>query len=148
MHQRHDWECRPGFNPRTGENFSNGKKWWGLMFQILQLPISNFQVSFRTSLSLRKNSTGSPAESQSRSIREQKSLRVNLEKTQCSRKREVHSSTQRVNLDKKLSAVAVGERWEEEKKVEWKRWRHHLNHQSYVCEKSNKNHLNNYCKKY
>ena len=38
-------------------------------------------------------------------------------KTQCSRKREVHSSTHRVNLDD-LSAVAVGERQEEEKKEE------------------------------
>ena len=61
-------------------------------------------------------------------------------KTQCSRKREVHLSTHRVNLEK-LSAVAVGERREEEKKEERKRWRHHSNHQSYVCEKSNKIYL-------
>jgi hypothetical protein len=67
-------------------------------------------------------------------------LRVNLEKPQCNRKREVHSSTHRVNLEK-LSAVAVGERQEEEKKEERKRWRHHLKHQSYVCEKICKNHL-------
>jgi hypothetical protein len=56
-------------------------------------------------------------------------------KTQCSRKREVHLSTHCVNLEK-LSAVAVRERREEEKKEERKRWRHHLNHQFYVCEKN------------
>ncbi len=44
-------------------------------------------------------------------------LRVNLEKTQCSRKREVHLSTHRVNLEK-LSAVAVGERREKRRKKE------------------------------
>ena len=39
----------------------------------------------------------------------------------------------------KLSAVAVGERRDEEKKEERKRWKHQLNLQSYVCEKSKKN---------
>ncbi len=127
----------PGSIPDTGENFSNGKKWWGLTFRILQLPISIFQVSFRASLSSRENPTGSTTESQSRSIREQKSLRVHLEKTQCSRKRDVHSSTHHSSRKsrQKLNAVAVGERREEEKKEEWKRWRHHSNRQSYVCEK-------------
>ncbi len=67
-------------------------------------------------------------------------LHVNLEKPQCNRKREVHSSNHRINLEK-LSAAAVGERREEEKKEERKRWRHHLKHQSYVCEKICKNHL-------
>jgi hypothetical protein len=46
----------------------------------------------------------------------------------------------RVNLEK-LSAVAVGERREKEKKEERKRWRHHSSYQSYVCEKICKNHL-------
>ena len=117
--------------------------------EVSNLAAANFNFpSILSSKSLfAGKSNGSPTESQSRSIREQKSLRVNLEKTQCSRKREVHSSTHRVNLDKKLSAVAVWERREEEKKEEWKRWRHHSNHQSYACEKYIiKNHLNNYCK--
>ena len=53
------------------------------------------------------------------------------------RAEEKEKSTHRVNLEK-LSAAAVGERREEEKKEERKRWRHHSNHQSYVCEKSEK----------
>ncbi len=92
----------PGSIPDTGENFSNGKKWWGLTFRILQLPISIFQVSFRARLSLRENPTGSPTESQSRSIREQKSLRLHLEKLSAVEKEKSTRSliTHRVNLDK------------------------------------------------
>ena len=46
----------------------------------------------------------------------------------------------------KLSAVAVGERRDKEKKEERKRWKHHLILQSYVWEKSKKNLLKQYCK--
>jgi hypothetical protein len=86
----------------------------------LQLPISIFQVSFQASLSSRKNPTGSLAESQNRCTREQKSLPVNLEKLSAVEKEKSTRPliTYRVNLDKKLSAVAVGERREEEKKEE------------------------------
>ncbi len=65
-----------------------------------------------------ENPTGSPAESQSRRIREQKSLCVNLEKNSVQQKKRsplIHSSRK---SRKKLSAVAVGERREEEKKEE------------------------------
>ncbi len=91
-----------GSIPNTGKKFSNCKKWWGLRFWILQLPILIFQVSFRASLSSWKNPTGSPAESQSRSIREQKSLRVNLEKPSAVEKEKSTRPliTHRVNLDK------------------------------------------------
>jgi hypothetical protein len=105
--------------------------------EVSNLAAANFNFqSIPSSKSLfAENSTECPQESQSRRKREQKfSSRKSRKKTQCSRKREVHSSTHCVNLEK-LSAVAVGERREEEKKEERKRWRHHLNHQSYVCEK-------------
>jgi len=115
MYQRHDCECRPGFNPWYWQKISNGKKWWELRFPILPLPISIFKVSFWASLSSQKNPMGNPTESQSRSIREQKSLRVNLEKNSVQQKKRSCSSCK---SRQKLSAVAVGERWEEEKKEE------------------------------
>jgi hypothetical protein len=69
----------------------------------------NFQSILLSKSLFAENPTECPQESQSRRKREQKLSSRKSRKTQCSRKREVHSSTHRVNLEK-LSAVAVGER--------------------------------------
>ena len=87
---------------------------------VSNLAAANFNFpSITSSQSLfAENPTGSPAESQSRSTREQKISSRKSRKTKCSRKREsplVHSSRK---SRQKLSAVAVGERREEEKKEE------------------------------
>jgi hypothetical protein len=91
---------------------------------VSNLAAANFNFpSITSSQSLfTENPTGSPAESQSRSTREQKKKKKissrKSRKTKCSRKREsplVHSSRK---SRQKLSAVAVGERREEEKKEE------------------------------
>ncbi len=139
-------ESRPRFNPQHRQTFSNGKKWWGLMFWILQLPISIIQVSFWASLSLQKNPMGSPAESQSRSIREQKSLCVNLEKLSAVEKEKSTRPliTHCVNLDEtKCSSSRRKTRRREERRM--KEWRHHQII-SPRCVKNRINHLNNYCK--
>ena len=114
--------------PNTGKKFSNGKKWWGLSFRILQLPISIFKVSFWTSLSSRKFQHAVLREVRAEE-KESKNLFAVI------RAEEKEKSTHRVNLDKtKCSSSQRKTRRREKRGMK-----------EVECKKSNKP-SNNYCK--